>query len=59
MVLDEEKGKINFDARRFNMFKVKIEILFDYKKVNNVFSRDFFVILVQHLLIILSKDYMY
>jgi hypothetical protein len=25
MVLDEEKGKINFDARRFNMFKVKIE----------------------------------
>jgi hypothetical protein len=26
MVLDEEKGKINFDARRFNMFKVKIEI---------------------------------
>ena len=22
MVLDEEKGKINFDARRFNMFKV-------------------------------------
>lgn len=25
MVLDEEKGKITFDARRFNMFKVKIE----------------------------------
>ena len=22
MILDEEKGKINFDARRFNMFKV-------------------------------------
>ncbi len=26
MVLDEEKGKINFDARRFNMFKVKRKI---------------------------------
>jgi hypothetical protein len=26
MVLDEEKGKINFDARRFNMFKVKRNI---------------------------------
>lgn len=23
MILDEEKGKINFDARRFNMFKVR------------------------------------
>jgi hypothetical protein len=28
MVLDEEKGKINFDARRFNMFKVNIKLFY-------------------------------
>ena len=59
MVLDEEKGKINFDARRFNMFKVKIEISFLHTNVIDVFSRDFFAILAQHFLIILWKDYMY
>lgn len=63
MILDEEKGKISFDPRRFNMFKVKIKFcyfVFLERKLMNLFIlRDYFVILVQHLLIILLKDLMY
>jgi hypothetical protein len=42
MVLDEEKGKINFDPRRFNMFKVKIKLLLmDKKRMNVLISGTF------------------
>ena len=38
MVLDEEKGKINFDARRFNMFKVKMNIHFSCEMLFDLLS---------------------